>query len=69
MPAIFILFRSRVDQALADHETDQAGHVADAELAHQVGAVVLGGLKGCFQTNDLVKILYGLLCDSSGKEV
>jgi hypothetical protein len=41
---VTILFRRRVDQTLPDHEADQAGDVADAELTHQVGPVVLGGL-------------------------
>jgi hypothetical protein len=41
---VTILFRSRVDQPLPDHEADQSGDVADTELAHQVGPVVLGSL-------------------------
>lgn len=65
---VTILFHCRVDQSLPDHEPDEAGHVADAQLAHQVGPVVLGGLKACFQTSDQANFLYGLLCDSSGKE-
>ncbi len=43
-PLVTILFRRRVDQPLADHEADQPGHVADAQLAHEVGPMVLGGL-------------------------
>ena len=41
---VIILFRRGVDQPLADHKADQASHVPDAELAHQVGPMVLGGL-------------------------
>ena len=29
---------------MADHEADQAGHVADAQFTHQVGPMVFGGL-------------------------
>ena len=41
---VTILFRRGVDESLPDHEADQSGHVPDAELAHQVGPMVLGGL-------------------------
>ena len=43
-PLVTILFRRGVDESLPDHEADQSGHVPDAELAHQVGPMVLGGL-------------------------
>jgi len=48
-PLVTILFCRGVDQPLADHEADQAGHVPDAQLAHQVGPMILGGLDADIQ--------------------